>query len=86
AIAGETVVRRKDFLGGYEIDPATGQKTQIELSGSNVLRFDTADGTVILVRPSGTEPKVKVYIMASGETRVECDVKIQKYTEWAKGL
>jgi phosphoglucomutase len=81
-IAGEAVVLRKDFLSGYELDPTTGQKTPIELSGSNVLRFDMADGTVILVRPSGTEPKVKVYIMARGKTRAECDLKIQKYIEW----
>ena len=38
----------------------------MELSGSNVLRYELADGTVILVRPSGTEPKIKVYILTKG--------------------
>ena len=38
----------------------------MELSGSNVLRYELADGTVILVRPSGTEPKIKVYILTQG--------------------
>ena len=40
----------------------------MELSGSNVLRYEMADGTSLIVRPSGTEPKVKVYILTSGET------------------
>ncbi len=38
----------------------------MELSGSNVLRYEMADGTSLIVRPSGTEPKVKVYILANG--------------------
>ena len=41
----------------------------MELSGSNVLRYELADGTVILVRPSGTEPKIKVYILTTGHRR-----------------
>ena len=38
----------------------------MELTGSNVLRYEMADGTSLIVRPSGTEPKVKVYILANG--------------------
>ena len=38
----------------------------MELSGSNVLRYELADGTSFIIRPSGTEPKIKVYILASG--------------------
>ena len=40
-------------------------ESAMELSGSNVLRYEMADGTSLIVRPSGTEPKVKVYILAS---------------------
>ena len=39
-------------------------------SGSNVLRYELADGTTILVRPSGTEPKIKVYILTIGDGMV----------------
>jgi phosphoglucomutase len=59
---------------------------EMELSGSNVLRYDLADNTAVIVRPSGTEPKVKVYILASGDTRAECDDKISKYSKWAEAL
>ncbi|MBR0062977.1 MAG: phospho-sugar mutase, partial [Oscillospiraceae bacterium] len=61
AIAGVEVVKTRDYLPGEEKDVKTGEVTKMELSESNVLSFILADGTVILVRPSGTEPKVKVY-------------------------
>jgi len=85
-LAGVEAVVRRDYETGIEIDVQTGTKTEIELSGSNVLRYGTADGTIVIVRPSGTEPKVKVYILASGETRAECDEKVEKYTKWADTL
>ena len=44
---------------------------KVELSGSNVLRFELADGTSIIVRPSGTEPKIKVYILTSGSAKTK---------------
>jgi len=85
-IAGSPVKSRRDYETGTETDTATGATSKMELSGSNVLRYDTADGTVAIVRPSGTEPKVKVYIMTSDETRAECDEKIKEYAAWAKSL
>ena len=36
--------------------------------------------------PSGTEPKVKVYILANGVTKAECDEKVAKYAAWAETL
>ena len=85
-IAGVGVVSRRDYETGIQIDAQTGEASRMELSGSNVLRFEMADGTVALVRPSGTEPKIKVYIMAHGETRAQCNEKIEKYARWAEGL
>lgn len=86
SIAGTAVSVVKDYDNGTSLDTATGEKTAMELSGSNVLRFETADNTVILIRPSGTEPKVKVYILANGSSRAECDEKIKKYADWAETL
>ena len=85
-IGGVTVAVRKDYADGSVLDCATGTKTAMELSGSNVLRFELADGTVILVRPSGTEPKIKVYILTQGANRADCDANIEKYGAWAAGL
>ena len=65
---------------------ATGAKSAMELSGSNVLRYELADGTTILVRPSGTEPKIKVYVLTIGETPAARDENLRKYGEWVKTL
>ena len=85
-IAGAAVTVRRDYQTGVETNALNGSETAIELSDSNVLRYETNDGTVILVRPSGTEPKVKAYIMASGKTQAECDEKILRYSIWAENL
>ena len=62
-IAGVKVATYKDYSDGTARDAASGEVTKIALSGSNVLRFELCDGTHIVVRPSGTEPKIKVYIL-----------------------
>ena len=85
-IGGEKVVVRKDYSDGSVVDTATGAVSTMELSGSNVLRYELADGTTVLVRPSGTEPKVKVYILAQGENKANCDEKVARYAQWAQGL
>ena len=85
-IAGVAVNQQKDYQDGSVVNVADGTKETMELSGSNVLRYEMADGTSLIVRPSGTEPKVKVYILASGVTKAECDEKVAKYAAWAETL
>ena len=86
AIAGVDVAVRKDYQDGSAVDCATGKVSKMELSGSNVLRFELMDGTTILVRPSGTEPKIKVYILTKGADAAERDANIEKYSAWVKTL
>ena len=86
AIAGVDVVTRKDYQDGTATDCATGAVTAMELKGSNVLRFELADGTTILVRPSGTEPKIKVYILTQGADAAQRDENLAKYSAWVKTL
>ena len=85
-IAGVTVTSRRDYQDGSEIDCVSGERRAIELSGSNVLRFALADGTAILVRPSGTEPKIKVYILTQGKDEAERDERLAKYSAWVETL
>ena len=85
-VAGVRVVQQKDYKDGSVVDTATGEKGTMELSGSNVLRYELADGTSFIIRPSGTEPKVKVYILANGATREECDAKVERYAAFAETL
>ena len=85
-IAGVDVVVRKDYQDGSAVDCATGAVTPMELHGSNVLRYELADGTTILVRPSGTEPKIKVYILTLGKDAAERDANLAKYSAWVETL
>ncbi len=60
-LAGSQVVTIRDFKSLEELNVLTGEKTAIEQDSSNVLQWVTADGTIVSVRPSGTEPKIKFY-------------------------
>ena len=85
-ISGVTVVQRKDYADGSVVDCATGEKSAMELSGSNVLRFEMADGTSVIVRPSGTEPKIKVYVLTQGKDAADAQANLVKYGQWVAGL
>ena len=85
-IGGVAVAQYKDYSDGTVRDAATGAVTPMPLSGSNVLRFELTDDTHILVRPSGTEPKIKVYILTKGADAAERDANLEKYSAWVKTL
>ena len=85
-IGGVKVAQYKDYSDGTVRDAATGAVTPMPLSGSNVLRFELTDGTHIVVRPSGTEPKIKVYILTKGADAAERDANLEKYSAWVKTL
>lgn len=60
-LGGIEVVKINDYLRQVSRDLKSGQASEIKLPKSDVLQFVTADGDVISVRPSGTEPKIKFY-------------------------
>lgn len=60
-IVGSPIVKINDYLKSETLDVVTGTVTPIEEDKSNVLQWFTEDGTVVSVRPSGTEPKIKFY-------------------------
>ena len=85
-LSGVAVVQRKDYADGSVVDCATGAKSTMELTGSNVLRFEMADGTSVIVRPSGTEPKIKVYILTQGKDAADANANLDKYAQWVASL
>lgn len=60
-ICGSEVVLIKDYLTEQITNTKTGDVTPTGIEKSNVLQFLTADKTIISIRPSGTEPKIKYY-------------------------
>lgn len=72
-LAGLEVLEVHDFEAGTITDTATGEKREISLPKSNVLAYTLPDGNFAIVRPSGTEPKIKVYITGCGKTKEKAE-------------
>ncbi|MBR3868557.1 MAG: phospho-sugar mutase [Clostridia bacterium] len=68
-IGGIKVEKVSDYLTGKATDTATGNTETIDLPSSNVLSYSLTDDNKVVVRPSGTEPKIKIYITAHSDTR-----------------
>ncbi|MBQ4531838.1 MAG: phospho-sugar mutase [Alistipes sp.] len=60
-LAGSEVLTVRDYKSLEEVNLRSGVRTPIDQDSSNVLQWITADGSIISVRPSGTEPKIKFY-------------------------
>ncbi len=68
SVAGEKVMAFSDYEGSITKYFEDGTEEAITLPKSNVLAFELADGSSFIIRPSGTEPKIKVYINVKKET------------------
>lgn len=66
AFAGHKVLSVSDYASGVCTALADGSKTVIDLPRSNVLAYKLEGGAGVIVRPSGTEPKIKTYVTAVG--------------------
>lgn len=86
-IDGEKIESLCDYQSSIKKNLITGEETVIDLPKSNVLIYQTANGTRIAARPSGTEPKIKFYfsvntpldtVKNADEIEAELDAKIQR--------
>ncbi len=68
-VAGMTVEAVSDYMTSKTISVSDGTQTAIDLPKSNVLAYKLPNGSGVIVRPSGTEPKIKIYITANADTR-----------------
>ncbi len=75
-ICGTDVVRIRDYAAGTVRGIKTGAVTSTGLPKSDMLFFELSDGSNVIIRPSGTEPKIKIYIQANGADSVEVDQKL----------
>ena len=86
-IAGLKVVRFEDYKLSISRDTATGEETALTLPKSNVLAFFLDGGSKVIVRPSGTEPKIKTYLTAKKPTHEEAEELEKKlHAEFSKNF
>ncbi|MBR6361466.1 MAG: phospho-sugar mutase [Clostridia bacterium] len=67
-IGADKVLRHWNYNTGVCLDTVTGAEEEITLPRSNVLAYALPGGNFVIMRPSGTEPKIKIYITGIGET------------------
>lgn len=77
-IAGYKVEKVCDYLLKKEKDLATGEETDIDLPQSNVIALNLSDNNTVIIRPSGTEPKIKLYITAVGKDKENAESVCKK--------
>ena len=85
-IAGLRVVGFADYLSSMRTDEKTGQREEIHLPKSNVLSFALEGNAGMIVRPSGTEPKIKAYVTATGRDLASADAMAAQLREAAEKL
>ncbi len=86
SFAGKKVIKVADYKTSILLDTVTGEENVINLPKSNVLSYSLEDNSKVIVRPSGTEPKIKIYITACGETREDSEMKTKLISEDATKL
>ena len=80
-IGNYKVLKFKDIYKDYDKDMVTGEITKSGLPKSNVLYYELEDNSWCCVRPSGTEPKIKLYMGIKADTEKEADRKLEELKE-----
>ena len=80
-IAGYKVVKTADYKLSVEKDIATGEEKEIFLPKSNVLQYNLEGDNMAIVRPSGTEPKIKLYLTAVGKDKADAQAVTDRIAE-----
>ena len=71
AVGGYKVVKVSDYQLKKETDLLTGKTEMLTLPTSNVIALHLEGDNAVIIRPSGTEPKIKLYVTAVGKTKDE---------------
>ena len=80
AIGGYNVVKVGDYKKGTILNTASGEEESTGQPASDVLYYTLENDDKIIVRPSGTEPKIKIYILAHDDNKASLDKKCELYS------
>ena len=92
-IAGKKVLYIEDYAAGVRLYPQTAKIEPLSLSASDVLLFRLGDQSRLIIRPSGTEPKIKIYASVRAppspsidEVIVKCDEELDALLNWTLAI
>jgi phosphoglucomutase len=85
-IGGIKVAMMRDYQSGTLTVSGLGVVGETHIKGSNVLYFELSDGSSFIIRPSGTEPKIKVYLLVHNGSMESCQEKIDRLSAFADTL
>ena len=85
-VNGVKVVVSEDYKLSKHVDNVSGKTEEINLPKSNVLKFILEDNSWFVIRPSGTEPKVKIYASVVGKDGVDAENKCAEFVQAIKAI
>lgn len=86
SVGGKAVIAVRDYNTSVRTETATGKTEEILLPKSNVIYLELEDGNNFVVRPSGTEPKIKLYCLLRGEDSAAAEALLEKVKEDIKNI
>ena len=79
SLGAKSVARVEDYKTGKAIDTKTGEETALSYPSSNVIILVMENKDKVIIRPSGTEPKIKIYAMVQGENEAKAKAQTEEY-------
>ena len=86
AFAGLEIAKVRDYQSGKVVNLVNGEEQDTGLPNADVLFYELKDGSAVIVRPSGTEPKLKLYIMVKADSKAEAAKKKEELVQDSKAL
>lgn len=81
SLGGKNIARVEDYKTGIALDVLTGESSALNYPSSNVIIFVVENKDKVIIRPSGTEPKIKIYAMVQGENEEAAKAQTENYKE-----
>ena len=85
-VGGEKVIKFCDYSKSVSLDLESGKEEKIDLPKSDVLAFYLPDNKKVIIRPSGTEPKIKFYFFVKGKDQKDAQVQMDKFSKDVFGI
>jgi phosphoglucomutase len=85
-IGGQTVIKIDDYKQSSSVNTETGVKKALTLPKSDVIAYSLPNSASVIIRPSGTEPKIKVYYTTKAETRAQAEALQKELAEDFKAI